>query len=617
MQSIDNLINLMRKFRCFEKYYAGFFLGKEFLKFSNSNFLREEYAICCYHVGKYYDGLKILNNIEESRHGDINLMERTVFNKKFFLQNIETHILTPNITHNEKPAYFKLETSLSLVTFSITSCRRLDLFVKTMDCFLLNCLDKHLISRWLCVDDNSSEEDRKIMKERYPFFEFIFKNIHNKGHPQSLQIITSSVNTPYLIHVEDDRALIDQRNYISDMIDILDNDNSLGQVCFNHNYMETIDNEIKGGYLKKTPNNVFYYEHEYCPTEEDKVKFIKKYGYCLNCNYYPHFSLSPSIIKTEIFQKLNFQQETYFEFLFGLRYVEQGYRTAFLPGYHIKHIGRLTSEINSINKLNAYDLLETEQFQQKIKYKYFLINLDRRPDRLEKIIEQQNKQFLPNLTKISACDGTNLILNSRLRSFCRNNNFCMRSGVIGCALSHLKLYQQLLQDTEVNGYVIFEDDVVSNELFLNKMKRIFTILENKDHKPDILFFTTILKTNPEWEEGIIKKTTRDDINKFSIGGTGSYYISKKGAKSVIDFIEQNTLDEAIDSILFKQAPMVNVYFVNPCIINQENVDTDIQNDFNVTSNLYENNIAPNDYSNYVMYGENKELDLFDNLKFSS
>lgn len=611
------LINLMRKFRCCEKYYAGFFLGKEFLKFNSSNFLREEYSICCYHIKKYDEGLKTLNIIEESRHGDTSLMDRTIFNKKFFLQTIEQQLFENQKDLDQQPLSEIKCSSIPLVTFSITSCRRLDLFVKTMDCFLTNCLDKHLISQWICIDDNSSEEDRESMKQKYPFFDFIFKNINDKGHPESLQIITSIVKTPYLIHVEDDRALVDKKNYISDMIDILDNDECIGQVCFNHNYMETINDEIKGGVLKMTSNKVFYYEHEYCSTEEEKNNFFEKHGYCANCNYYPHFSLSPSMIKTKIFKNLSFQKERYFEYLFGMRYVEQGFKTAFLPGYHIKHTGRLTSEINAVNKLNAYDLLETEQFQEKTKYKCFFINLKRRSDRCEKIIDQQNKNLLPNMTKIIACDGKQLILNSRLRSFCRNNNFYMRPGVIGCALSHLKLYQQLLEDSSVDGYVIFEDDIISNELFINKMKRIFTIIENKT-RPDIIFFTTILKPNPQWEEGVVKKDTREQINKFSIGGTGCYYISKNGAKTVIDYIEKHTLDEAIDSILFKQAPFINMYFVNPCIINQEyGGDTDIQNDFHTKSNLYEENISEDDYSKNIMYSDDNKLDLFDNLEFSN
>ncbi len=42
------------------------------------------------------------------------------------------------------------------ITFTMTTCKRLDLFVPTMNSFLRCCTDRHLISRWIIVDDNSS-----------------------------------------------------------------------------------------------------------------------------------------------------------------------------------------------------------------------------------------------------------------------------------------------------------------------------------------------------------------------------------------------------------------------------------------------------------------------------
>jgi GR25 family glycosyltransferase involved in LPS biosynthesis len=636
--------NLITKLRHSEKYYAGAYLAEEFLKlYPKSNTLRDEYAFCCFYINKNQKGLQLLNEIEEDRHGNVELMERVLYNKKLFLKFFEdTDPTTWKKTSMASNATEHIVMKIHSVTFSTTTCRRLDLFVKSMDAFLENCVDKYLISRWICVDDNSSEEDRKIMKEKYPFFEFVWKDYTNKGHPESLQIITSMVDTPYLIHIEDDRMLVDKRRYISDMVDVLDSNDNIGQIAFNHNYSETLNDNIKGGILKKTPNNVFYYEHEYCLTEDDKNQFIEKHGFVSNCNYYPHFTLSPSMIKTKIFKQLKFIKERWFEFNFGLRYVQAGYVTTFLPGYHIKHIGRLTSQMNDINILNAYDLLNTEQFREKIKYKSFMINLDRRPDRLEKMNKQIQDNLLPtDIIRISAIDGLKLKINPRLRSLCRKNNFQMRPGVIGCALSHIQLYQKLLEDTEVDGYVIFEDDVISNKSFPMQMRRIFTIAESRPI-PDVLFLTTTIQATPEERSTLLaeylnmksvqklngpsdqtaptlfKKESRSEIEQIRIiGGSGCYYISKKGAQTVIDFIEQNTLDEAIDAILFKQSPFINMYFVLPVLIYFEPfVDTDIQNDFHIRSHLLEDNIAESEYSPYVMYGKNGKLDLFENLEYS-
>ena len=56
------------------------------------------------------------------------------------------------------------------ILFSITTCKRFDLFEKTMNSFINCCNDINLINKWICVDDNSSirrqDENGKII----PFF---------------------------------------------------------------------------------------------------------------------------------------------------------------------------------------------------------------------------------------------------------------------------------------------------------------------------------------------------------------------------------------------------------------------------------------------------------------
>jgi len=611
----------IRELRCNKLYYLAIALGRELLcVYPQSNTIREEMALCYYWMDddlqNKYKGNRLLNEIDESRHGNEELMNRVQFNKKFFMQVLDKH------EHEERPTTYNVPLcNLPFVTFSITTCRRLDLFIRTMTGFLENCMDRHLIHRWICVDDNSSEDDRQVMKEMFPFFEFVWKTPEEKGHPESMHMIINMVNTPYLIHMEDDRMMLDKRHYIKDMIDILGQDKGIGQVVFNHNYMETVTDDIKGGVLNKTTNNVFYYEHEYCPTDEDMARFYKKHGKCVSCNYYPHFTLSPSMIRTAIFNKVIFNKEKSFEFNFGLRYVAAGFKTVFLPGFHIKHIGRLTSEMNDLNKFNAYDLLDTEQFQQKTRYKSFLINLDRRRDRMDAITKQRHN--LPaDMIRVSACDGTKLVVNARLRTLCRNGNYFMRPGVIGCALSHLRLYDRLLhhEADNVDGYVIFEDDVTADKNFLKQMKRTFTIIENKNSECDLIFFTTVPRFyNQHYSaKGVVRKRSLEEISEDSVGGTGCYYISRKGAQAVLDYIEQRTLDVAIDIILFQLAPKIVIFFVQPPIITQyqENAVSDVQADYNSKSPLYEENIPQNGWAKHVIYNTEGKMDLFEHLQWN-
>jgi GR25 family glycosyltransferase involved in LPS biosynthesis len=621
MRTIEKYI---RKQRLEKRYYFVVYFGEKLLDFyPDSILIREEIAISYFWLNspnlefrkkRLEKAISMVNFILQSRVLDDEIIKRSLFNHSLFIKELEELYQNENFDFHFDSFVLK-PSSIPLLTFSITTCRRIFEFKKTMDTFLKNFQDIDLICRWICIDDNSSNEDREEMKFRYPFFEFVWKTYEEKGHPKSLQIITKMVDTPYLLHLEDDRMLIDKRNYVKDMLDILDYDSNIGQVVFNHNYSESATDNIKGGFEKTTFNNVKYFEHEYCPNEILKNAFLSRHGNVNNCNYYPHFSLSPSIINTKIFKKIQFKDELKFEFMFALRYENAGFKTAFLPGYHFKHIGRLTSDKTSL-KCNAYDFLNFKQFLEPLKYKSFLINLDRRNDRLERIKTFSN--LLPSdLKRVSACDGKDLIKTKRLRSFCKNCDYAMRPGVIGCALSHLKLYKNLLEDEKIDGYLIFEDDISPSDDFLPKLYRSFSILQNKNEIPDLIFFSAITKPNHEIKEGIFQKNSREQINEDFIGGTGCYYISKKGAKTTFNYIEKNTLNVAIDAVLYNISNEISTYFVQPKIISQ--IDplniSDIQNDHFEKSFLLDEEITAEMFDDFVIFGKNNEIDLFDFIKF--
>jgi hypothetical protein len=108
------------------------------------------------------------------------------------------------------------------------------------------------------------------MKELYPFFEFYFKDIKEKGHPQSMNIIRNYVKTPYIFHLEDDWKFFVKRDYIKDSIDIIESNKSIGQCLFNKNYAEIeSDIDIKGGIYHTTNSGLRYFIHEYCRTQTE------------------------------------------------------------------------------------------------------------------------------------------------------------------------------------------------------------------------------------------------------------------------------------------------------------------------------------------------------------
>ena len=287
------------------------------------------------------------------------------------------------------------------VTLTITSCKRLDLFKKTMNSFINCCQDISLIDRFICVDDNSSEADKTEMESLYPFFEFIFKTPEQKGHLSSMNIIMEQVKTPYLLHMEDDFLFIDRAPYIGPAVQILNqkkitaldeipaNQNikskEIGQVLFTRNYQEELDRYIPGGYLAITATNpiIKYVIHEhYAANTAEYYDVVRGYG---SANvYWPHFSFRPSILKTDVYKKLGkfktlSANNLHFERVYANMYNENNYISTYFDKVTCLHIGKLTHETN---RQNAYKMNNEQGYQS---------------EPVKKIVEIEGYQFYPDL----------------------------------------------------------------------------------------------------------------------------------------------------------------------------------------------------------------------------
>ena len=75
------------------------------------------------------------------------------------------------------------------IMFTVTTCKRRDLFEQTVNSVMRTWKDVSSVDYFFCVDDNSSEEDRRFMKQQYPFFNYYMKSPSEKGHRESMNII--------------------------------------------------------------------------------------------------------------------------------------------------------------------------------------------------------------------------------------------------------------------------------------------------------------------------------------------------------------------------------------------------------------------------------------------
>ena len=253
--------------------------------------------------------------------------------------------------------------------FTVTTCKRFDLFEKTMNSLIHCTKDIDLIGEWLCVDDNSSETDRELMKERYPFFNFIWKSPEEKGHARSMNIIRDYViksGYPYTLHMEDDWVAVCEMEYLRPAIQIIEESREgVKQVVQNRQYVQLIrprDIDLKGGVQRYTRSGMRYILHEFYPKgSQEEEHFWKRVNGGFSASYWPYYSLNPSVMSTDVYHLLGDYREDvrHFEMEYASRYTNAGFKTAFFDNITRLHIGKLIGEEG---KKNAYELNELVQF---------------------------------------------------------------------------------------------------------------------------------------------------------------------------------------------------------------------------------------------------------------
>ena len=475
-----------------------------------------------------------------------------------------------------------------LITF--TTCKRLDLFKETINSILNQWTDIDLITDWFCVDDNSSKEDRQFMTSTYHWMNYYMKTPGEKGHRTSMNIIWNKLHDlkpKYWIHMEDDFLFYHPMNYITQAMEALKHKPiiSMGikQIVFNRNYAEIVDNYKSKGHLPTALPNIVLHDHK--PNES-----ITHYQ---NSHYWPHYSFRPGMIETKAILKLgNYDSPNqFFERDYADRWYKANYKTAFFNRVTHMHTGRLTSEISNGLVKNAYELNGESQFYSKepINKKIKLLNLERRPDRklqMTKIFSAVGLNDDYNIFK--AVDGNELEPTLELKLLFDGNDFGNRRGVIGCALSHLKMWRELLADKNNNYYVIYEDDFSLSTAFSEQ----FSNLTNEFDEKEVIFLGYHMFTNKRkevkeiYDNMTIKKVKVEALNKdLYIGGTFAYSINKTGAKKLVDYIESKGIKHGID-YLMKITPGLNSCELQPHIVFSEwneagtsCVDTDIQTNY--------------------------------------
>ncbi len=359
--NIKSLYELCNYYRLTGNYKKGYYYAKQCVSIiGNVDYkILIEYLICGYHLKRYEESFNIGNLLLSMNLPDDDRKKI----EKYRDFNIE-YLLDDNIIYplNRINKIQKDQTEKNII-FTITTCKRYDLFHKTINSFINCCNDYLKINKWLCVDDNSSDEDRKRMITMYPFFEFIFKTPEQKGHVESMNIIFDKISEyKYQLHMEDDWLFFEKRNYIDESTTILENYPQYGQCLFNVNYAQKARcRDIAGG-IVKYHNNIRYLEHEYYSDKKEYNAFISRNIGKSTQAYWPHYSLRPSLLRVSTLKEIgNYKNETgHFEMDYAKRYSSLGYKSAFLDTICSYHIGKCTWEKGD----NSYSLNGVQQFSK-------------------------------------------------------------------------------------------------------------------------------------------------------------------------------------------------------------------------------------------------------------
>lgn len=205
----------------------------------------------------------------------------------------------------------------------------------------------------------------------------------------------------------------------------------------------------------------------------------------------------------------------------------------------------------------------------------FVINLDESKDRWKKISSSLDALGL-YYERFSAVRGVALS-QEELNQYCPNRYLWwtrneISLGAIGCYLSHLKLYEEILRrDLEV--VCVIEDDATLSESLPEWLERAHELIDQSD----ILKLTI----NGDYSEhkGIHIENFLNRKIAFlpsnGIHGTYGYIISKSAIKKIIDRIQ--VVHDAIDHTLFEYwNTNLRILHVYPPVITHESEESIIE-----------------------------------------
>jgi hypothetical protein len=187
------------------------------------------------------------------------------------------------------------------------------------------------------------------------------------------------------------------------------------------------------------------------------------------------------------------------------------------------------------------------------------ISLDRRADRWAKLLKA-HPELEGCMNRLPGIDGRELTLTENLGKLFAPNDFKWKKSVVGCALSHILLWAQLVcEHPSVNSYLILEDDVRFAHNYRDMWTRASACIPED---ADLLLLGGVLPNNiPAFahnHQPVNQMWATIKPNGLFTGGVVmpffhfcaySYVLTRAGAKKLLDALQIKGVNTSIDNFL--------------------------------------------------------------------
>ena len=231
-------------------------------------------------------------------------------------------------------------------------------------------------------------------------------------------------------------------------------------------------------------------------------------------------------------------------------------------------------------------------------YKIKIINLKSRTDRKNYMIEQFSKNDVTNYEFFEAINGKQIKESEEVRMLFEGNDFNYKKGVIGCSLSHIHLWNELLHDNANKFYVILEDDIELCDNFKQHLDYVCKLFYEEKLEYLSLGEYDSNKQFPSLNTNI-EMYTKDLYKEGHI--QFAYIISKLAIAKSFEYINSCSIKCALDN------PQAFGYILNYSAINYKLVNCKQVNEFG--TDIQNNNIG-----NYFEFTTNNTNNTFNKNK---